>query len=145
MVPYPPSFTRSGGVTLPFAPQLGPLILVVDDDQGVRAVAVAILEGAGYPVLEAAPASDALRLIEEHPSVSLLFTDINMPGLNGYVLADMAVTRWPHLRILYTTGLLISRAVGEQPGLLHGAMLAKPYRAAQLTVAVTGSLSRPPC
>ena len=81
-----------------------PLILVVEDDEAVRSLSVDILEGAGYPVIEAAQASAALRLLEQHPCVSLLFTDINMPLVNGYVLADMAVMRWPHLRVLYTTG-----------------------------------------
>ena len=123
---------------------MAPLILVVDDDPSVRTVVVDILEEAGYPVLQAAQASDALLLLEEHPAVSLLFTDINMPKVNGYVLADMAVTRWPHLRVLYTTGSAARRAIGEQPGLLHGEMLAKPYRAEQLTAAVIGTLARSP-
>lgn len=118
-------------------------ILIVDDDHAVRAVSVEILKEAGYSVLEAAQASDAILLLEDHPSVRLLFTDINMPVVNGYVLADMAVTRWPHLRILYTTGTLKTEAVGAQPGLLHGETLAKPYRAAQLTAAIAESLARP--
>jgi CheY-like chemotaxis protein len=122
---------------------MGPLILIVDDDRDVRAVVVGILEEAGYPTLEAAQTSDALLLLEDHPAISLLFTDINMPGLNGYVLADMAVTRRPELRILYTTGALDTRAEVARPGLLHGEMLAKPYRAEQLTEAVTASLARP--
>jgi CheY-like chemotaxis protein len=122
---------------------MGPLILVVDDDHAVRAVVVDILKEAGYPVLEAAHTNEALLLLEEHPSISLVFTDINMPGPNGYALADMAVARWPHLRILYTTGALNTFTGGAQPGLLHGAMLAKPYGAAQLTEAVAGSLARP--
>lgn len=118
-------------------------ILVVDDDHDVRAVGAAILKRSGYPVLEAARASEAIQLLEEHPSVTLLFTDIEMPVVNGYVLADMAVTRWPHLRVLYTTGALKTRAAGEQPGLLHGEILTKPYRAAQLTAAIVRSLARP--
>jgi CheY-like chemotaxis protein len=95
-----------------------PLILIVDDDAAVRSLSVDILEDSGYPVLEAANASAALILLEEHPCVSLLFTDINMPLVNGYVLADMAVMRWPHLRVLYTTGEPTSPAAGKPAGLL---------------------------
>jgi len=118
-----------------------PLILVVDDDAAVRSLSVDILERSGYPVLEAANASAALLLLEKHPCVSLLFTDINMPIINGYVLADMAVMRWPHLHVLYTTGELTSPASGKPAKLLHGEMLTKPYRATQLTAAVAASLA----
>jgi CheY-like chemotaxis protein len=119
------------------------LILVVDDDDAVRTAVAEILVDAGYPVLEAADARDALAFLDEYPSIALLFTDINMPVLNGYVLADMAVTRWPLLRVLYTTDSPINQRLGEQPGFLHGEMLVKPYRAAKLTAAVIGSLTRP--
>ena len=118
-------------------------ILVVDDDHAVRAVAVDILKAAGYPILEAAGASHAMELLKEHSSVALLFTDINMPAINGYVLADMAVTRSPGLRVLYTTGTIDIYRVGERPGSLHGEMLAKPYRAPELITAVGRSLSWP--
>jgi len=118
------------------------LILVVEDDRAARIAIVDILKDAGFPSLEAARASEALLLLEKHPSVSLLFTDTDMPVINGYVLADMAVTRWPHLRVLYSSGSLAGRAVGEQPGLLHGEILAKPYRAEQLTLAIAGTLAR---
>ena len=93
-------------------------ILVVDNDPTVRAIGAEILKDAGYPVLEAAQASDAILLLEENPSVALLFTDIDMPGTNGYALADMAVTRWPHLRVLYTTGALKAHTDGAQRGAL---------------------------
>lgn len=120
-----------------------PYILIVDDDHDVRMASIEILEEAGYPVIGATQASDAMLKLEAHPSVTLLFTDINMPGVNGYVLADMAVRRWPDLRVLYTTGGYDSRLVGQQPGLLHGEMLAKPYRAAGLTAAIARCLTRP--
>jgi CheY-like chemotaxis protein len=122
---------------------VSPLILVVDDDDDVRAVVVDMLEAAAYPVLAASHANDALLLLYKHPAISLVFTDINMPGLNGYVLADIAVARWPHLRILYTTGALNGVAGGAWLGVLHGAMLAKPYHGAHLIAAITGSLAQP--
>ena len=119
-----------------------PFILVVDDDPVARQTNAKILEIAGYPVLEAANAIDAISLLEEHPRITLLFTAIDMPAVNGYVLADMAVTRWPNLRILYTAGEPNSHVTGGQPGLLHGEVLNKSFRAAQLTTAVAGSLAR---
>jgi CheY-like chemotaxis protein len=119
-------------------------ILIVDDDRIVREMGADILKEAGYPVLEAAHTIEAILLLEKHPSVTLLFTDINMPGANGYVLADMAVMRRPDLRVLYTTGgALVTHSAEGQPGFLHGEVLAKPYRPGQLTAAVAESLARP--
>ena len=118
-------------------------ILVVDDDLAVRAMSAGILRDAGYIVLEAAQANEAILQLDEHPTTTLLFTDVNMPGLNGYVLADMAVTRWPHLRILYTTAMPTTYPDDGRCGSRHGETLAKPYRAKQLTDAVAESLARP--
>ncbi|HWK43194.1 MAG TPA: response regulator [Stellaceae bacterium] len=114
----------------------------MDDDANIRGLGAEILREDGYTVLEAADASDAIRMLEDHPTVGLLFTDISMPGLCGYVLADMAVTRWPHLRVLYTTALLKTAVIDTQRGSFHGEMLVKPYSAARLTAAIAGSLAR---
>src|SRR5471030_2976379 len=106
-----------------------PLILVVEDDADLRTLEAGILEDDGYAVLEAANAHEALLSLETHPHIALLLTDILMPQINGFVLADMAVTRWPHLRVLYTSGLRDIRDAGEQPGIYYGELLPKPYRA----------------
>jgi DNA-binding NtrC family response regulator len=120
-----------------------PLILVVDDDGDLRTLLASFLEESGYPVLEAPNAHEALLLLERNPDVALLLTDIVMPAINGFVLADMAMTRWPQLRVLYTSGLTDLRDVGEQPGIYHGRMLPKPYHSDDLLVAVEQALNEP--
>ena len=79
------------------------LILVVDDEAGVRAVAVESLRDLGYRVIEADGAAAALALLETH-DVALLFTDIVMPEVNGAKLAEAARARRPGLKVLFTTG-----------------------------------------
>src|SRR6266849_8652697 len=82
-------------------------ILVVDDDREVREVALAVLEAAGYRVIEAASGDDAYRLLLAHPDlrVDMLFTDVVMPGrLDGIDLADAARQLRPRLQVLFATG-----------------------------------------
>jgi CheY-like chemotaxis protein len=120
-----------------------PLILIVDDDETLRLWAAATLQAAGYPILQAANANDAVRLLEQHPAVSMLFTDIIMPGMDGFALADLAVRRWPGLRVLYTTTREKLRDADNQPGLLHGIILLKPYEREELASAIEKTLLRP--
>src|SRR5262249_26605596 len=63
-------------------------VLVVEDEDGVRAHAVAALRELGYKVLDAANAADAIKLADAHPEVGLLFTDVVMPDMNGRRLSD---------------------------------------------------------
>jgi CheY-like chemotaxis protein len=120
-----------------------PLILIVDDDEGLRLWAAATLQAAGYPILQAADANAAVKLLEQHPTVSMLFTDIIMPGMDGFALADLAVRRWPGLRVLYTTTREKLRDADDQPGLLHGIILLKPYSGEELAAAIEKTLIRP--
>jgi len=80
------------------------VILVVEDDDNVRRLAVESLRDLGYIVLHAENAARALQIIDATPGISLLFTDIVMPDVNGRKLADEALKRVPDLKVLYTTG-----------------------------------------
>jgi CheY-like chemotaxis protein len=120
-----------------------PLILIVDDDPELRLLFRDIIELDGYKTLAAAQASDALLLLEQYQTIALLLTDLMMPGINGFMLADMAVARWPHLRIIYASGLADLRDAGAQPGRHHGTLLMKPFRAEQLSAAIAATLARP--
>jgi CheY-like chemotaxis protein len=115
------------------------LVLVVDDDPEVRELAVATLKGAGYQILEAATGHHAVRLLEENSEIALIFTDIVMPGLDGFKLADMAKVSRPHIKILYATGFM--HLVEEKLGVVHGRILQKPYRSAQLRDLVKQTLA----
>jgi CheY-like chemotaxis protein len=119
-----------------------PLILVVEDDHLLRKAAVRIVMAAGYLVLEAAHAEEAVTLLEGNPGVAVLFTDIVMPGMNGFMLAELALRRSPGLRVLFTTTREKLRDVDEQPGLLHGIILLKPYGSGELKAAIDKTLIR---
>jgi PAS domain S-box-containing protein len=103
-------------------------ILVVEDDDDVRAYTVDCLRELGYRVLEAHDGPSALRLLERQETpVDLLFTDIVMPTMTGRELADEAQKRQPRLRVLYTSGYTrnaIVHAGRLDPGV---DMIAKPF------------------
>ncbi len=116
-------------------------ILVVDDDIQVRDYAVEILADAGFQTVVAENGPQAIAALEDHAGIALLFTDVVMPGIDGIMLADMATSRWPALKVVYATGYHdVARSL---PGVIHGPILDKPYRMAALlsTIAtVLGSL-----
>jgi PAS domain S-box-containing protein len=81
------------------------LVLVVEDDPDVRDYTVDMVGALGYSVLSAPDGASALRLLDSHREVSLLFTDVGLPGgMNGRQLAEHALRRQPRLKVLYTTG-----------------------------------------
>jgi PAS domain S-box-containing protein len=81
------------------------LVLVVEDDPDVRDYTVEMVGALGYSVLSAPDGASALRLLDSHREVSLLFTDVGLPGgMNGRQLAENALRRQPRLKVLYTTG-----------------------------------------
>jgi PAS domain S-box-containing protein len=82
----------------------GQLVLVVEDDDDVRRLTVDILIEAGYSILSANGSVQALRLLDAHPNIVLLMTDVVMPGMNGRKLAEEALRRRPNLKVLFTTG-----------------------------------------
>ncbi|MFF8803345.1 MULTISPECIES: response regulator [unclassified Methylobacterium] len=103
-----------------------PRILVVEDECFVRMVAVDMLEDAGLPVAEASDADAALQLLEgTAQAFDTLFTDIDMPGsMNGLALAQRVRARWPHIRLVVTSGRV--RPTGRDlPD--AGCFLQKPY------------------
>lgn len=80
-------------------------ILVVEDETLIRMVGAEILEDAGFDVLEAADADEALRILQAHDDVLLLFSDVDMPGsMDGLDLARVVHERWPDIRLLLTSG-----------------------------------------
>jgi signal transduction histidine kinase len=114
----------------------GESVLVVEDDSDVRDYVVETLASLGYEVLEAGEAESALRLLEEHPCVHLLLTDVVMPGMNGRKLAEEARLRRPDLKILYMTGYS-RNAIMHQGRLDIGVdLLQKPIISEQLASAV---------
>jgi PAS domain S-box-containing protein len=111
-------------------------ILVVEDDDDVRIYSTESLRELKFNVLEASSAEAALQLLEQHPEVDLLFTDVGLPGANGRELVEAARRRRPNLKVLFTTGYARNAIVHQgrlDPGVQ---LLTKPFTRTQLATRV---------
>ncbi|ANY84941.1 response regulator receiver protein (plasmid) [Microvirga ossetica] len=116
---------------------VAPLVLVVEDEPLVRMTAVDELEEAGFPVLEAVNADEALRVLEARSDeVQVQFTDVHMPGsMDGMALAEQVHRRWPHILLLISSG----RAQPDPDEIPdHGRFLPKPYYGVTLVHSISG-------
>jgi len=107
----------------------GEHILVVEDDPDLRQHAEALIRALGYRVSVAENADEALVLLERESGIDLLFTDVIMPGsMHGADLAREARARYPHLKVLFTSGY--TKNVTLHKGRLDESveLLSKPYR-----------------
>jgi PAS domain S-box-containing protein len=108
-------------------------ILVVEDDNDVRSYTTETLRELGYTVLEAANGHAALQVLDHHPEISVLFTDVGLPGgINGRRLAEDAQKRSANLKVLFTTGYARNAIVHDgrlDPGV---ELLPKPFTQAAL-------------
>src|ERR1700733_13320417 len=83
----------------------GEIVLVVEDEPGVRGFSAEVLSGLGYTVLTAENAARGLEIFETTPDVKMLFTDVVLgAGMNGRELADEIRRRKPETIVLFTTG-----------------------------------------
>ena len=108
-----------------------PAVLIVEDEPLVRLDAVRTIENAGFEVIEAANADEAIRVLETRSDIRLVFTDVHMPGsMDGLKLAHAARNRWPPIKIIVTSG---RGQVSEQDLPEGGRFIAKPYEPTQIT------------
>lgn len=110
-------------------------ILVVDDDPDVLAAAAAQLAELGYTVLTAADGQEATHLLQANSDIALLFTDIVMPKLDGFDLADRARQLRPGINVLYMSGYL------RNEGVWLGSLLVKPWEKPELDRAIRNALA----
>src|ERR1700716_3440091 len=81
------------------------IVLVVEDEMVLRMRAVDIVEDAGFTAIEAVNADEAMSILESRSDISLLFTDIQMPGsMDGLKLAHAVPARWPSIKIILVSG-----------------------------------------
>ena len=112
-------------------------ILLVEDEDGVRALIRHLLADCGYTVLEAFGGDEALLLAGQHPErIDLLVTDVVMPGLGGRKLADRLLAVHPEAKVLYLSGYTDDAVVRH--GILHeeAPFLQKPFSLVGLAVKV---------
>jgi PAS domain S-box-containing protein len=107
-------------------------LLLVDDDGPVRRAARRILARAGYHVVEACNAEEALAKFRLYPGIALLVTDLMMPGKTGEELAKELRDSAPHLPVVYVSGFTTQSVIDEIDELKLAAVLGKPYHAHSL-------------
>lgn len=102
-----------------------PLVLIVEDEPLLRMMAVDMVEAAGFEVLEAASAAEAIVALEQHSDIRIVFTDIDMPrGIDGLQMAALIRHRWPPIEIIITSGHYRIDEIGLPPRIVF---FAKPY------------------
>jgi DNA-binding NtrC family response regulator len=114
------------------------VVLVIEDEDQVRVLAESYLEEQGHECLSAATRDGVMALLEKTPHVDLLFADIDLKGeaVSGIDLARESVERWPHLKVLYTTGRALTDGMKAR-FVKNSAFLAKPYTVEQLITALS--------
>jgi two-component system cell cycle sensor histidine kinase/response regulator CckA len=126
------------------APRGTETILLVEDDESVRALSRRILQSSGFTVLEAGHGEEAIRVCERHQGhIHLLVSDVVMPGLGGRQLAERLLTLRPELKVLYLSGYT------DDAVMRHGVLeeqvhfLQKPFSTAALARKVREVLDAP--
>jgi CheY-like chemotaxis protein len=118
-------------------------ILVVDDAPSLRKLLRILLETRGYTVLDSGDPSEALRMARDHKGpLPLMITDINMPGLNGHLLAERLAVARPETRVIYTSGDS-DDADARHDVLGRHAFLEKPFNSDDLMGKVREILDSP--
>jgi CheY-like chemotaxis protein len=107
----------------------GRVVLVVDDDPDVRETIAHVLESRGYTVIDAATGREALDILDRDETISILFTDVIMPGISGITLAKKALEKRPDLKIVLASAYMKEPSAGMP-------VLQKPFHAEDLMQAL---------
>ena len=107
-----------------------PVVLIVEDEFLIRMDSVDAIRSAGFDVVEAEDADQAILILENRPDITIVFTDVQMPGsMDGLKLAAAVRGRWPPIKIIIVSSL-VRRAEHVLP--VNSRFLAKPYHAEKL-------------
>jgi CheY-like chemotaxis protein len=108
-----------------------PVVLIVEDELLLRMDAVAMIAAAGFEVVDAANADEAIEILEARRDITVVFTDVQMPGsMDGLKLARAVRGRWPPIKIVATSGHIDVSATDLPEG---GRFLPKPYSPIEVT------------
>ncbi|MCI0371123.1 MAG: response regulator [candidate division NC10 bacterium] len=121
-----------------------PVVLIVDDEAGLRHLARQILQRGGYGTLEAADGVEALAILSAPPSlIALVLTDVRMPKMNGLELERVVHQRWPGLPVLLMSGEITKEWVSETLGTRALDIIRKPFLGEHLLEMVHDLLHSP--
>lgn len=116
-------------------------ILVVEDEALIRMMSADVLTDAGFHVLEAQNAAEAISVLETADHVELVFTDIRMPGrMDGLELAAFVHAHWPDVRLLVTSGHTVLDDDDIPDG---GRFLSKPYQLSRIVSEIRSIIACP--
>jgi len=104
------------------------MLIVVEDDDGVRVLVEELLLDREYDVIAARSGAEGLDRIQREPGLSLVITDIRMPGIDGWELAPRATEMRAGIKVLYITGYPGEQRADDAP---PGPLLRKPWRAGE--------------
>lgn len=108
-------------------------ILLVDDEKQLLELVEESLQDQGYKVFTADNAKQALVVLEKNPDISLMISDVVMPGgINGYELAEQATDRYPELKVLLTSGYTEKAMLRSGQAKFNANLLSKPYALGEL-------------
>lgn len=111
-----------------------PVVLIVEDEFLIRMDAVDMVKAAGFDIVEAENADEAILILEDRRDITVVFTDVQMPGsMDGLKLAAAIRGRWPPIKIIATSGLC---NVGEEDLPSGSRFLPKPYNSGQIVGAL---------
>src|SRR6195952_4892952 len=107
-----------------------PVVLIVEDEFLLRMNTAEMIGEAGFDVVEAGNADEAIAILEARPDIHVVFTDVQMPGsMDGLKLARFVRGRWPPIKIVATSGFV---NVGKDDLPAGSRFLTKPYRPEQV-------------
>jgi CheY-like chemotaxis protein len=115
-------------ITMNSVKSMQPVGMVVDDDALVRETMAEVMEDVCDQVYQASNGEEGLKVLREHPDISVIVTDIAMPRLDGVAFASQARQMHPELKVLFVSGLQRPPPSEE--------FLAKPFRARALVSAL---------
>ena len=117
-----------------------PVVLIVEDESLLRISAAEMVADAGYDVVEAGNADEAIAILKARADIHIVFTDIQMPGsMDGLKLARFVRDRWPPIKLVATSGHV---TIGEGDLPEGGLFIPKPYTPAGIAE-VLGNLAAP--
>jgi two-component system cell cycle sensor histidine kinase/response regulator CckA len=130
--------TPAGPPAQPGTPRTLP---IVDDDEAVRVTTAMILQDYGYAVIACASGEGALEQLRGHPDISLLLTDVVMPGMDGAQLALHARALRQTLPIVFFSGYTDPKSIAGE--VVLEPILRKPFRASELVAQIESALADP--